>query len=159
MLVRSVFFRRDGYVYTLFSQARLPTYLVKWEPQSSAQRLTWKQDVTAEVHPRASTGMQRSRHGQICVLSSDGFVTVVDCDTLRPVFQPRKLGSMPITSAVYYGDDMLITGSADYCYNLLPLNTFSALNALRNLVIQIALLLLLILFAVDFFVDDDFRGV
>jgi hypothetical protein len=65
---------------------------------------------------------------------------------------------MPITSAVYYGDDMLITGSADYCYNLIPLNTFSALNAVRNLVIQVVLLLLIILFAVDFFIDDDFRG-
>ena len=42
---------------------------------------------------------------------------------------------MPITSAVYYQDEMLITASADYTYNLIPLNTFSALHALRNLVI------------------------
>jgi hypothetical protein len=66
---------------------------------------------------------------------------------------------MPITSAVYYGDDTLITGSADYCYNLIPLHTFSVVNALRNLIIQMVLLVLVVLFAVDFFVDDDFRGI
>ena len=64
---------------------------------------------------------------------------------------------MPITSAVYYKDEMLITGSADYCYNLIPLNSFSALNAVRNLLIQMALLILIILFSIDFFIDDDFR--
>jgi hypothetical protein len=66
----------------------MPTYLVKWEPVVSkpGQKPVWKQDVTAEIHPKASTGMQRSRHGQICILSSDGFVSVVDCETLEPVF-------------------------------------------------------------------------
>ena len=64
---------------------------------------------------------------------------------------------MPLTSAVYYGDEMVITASADYTYNLIPLNSFSALNTMRNLFIQMALLLLFILFAVDFLVDDEFR--
>ena len=84
-------------------------------------------------------------------------MTIVDFETLQQVYQPKKLSTMPITSAVYYGDEMLITGSADYCYNLIPLNTFSALHALRNLLLQMALLLLLILFAVDFFFDEDFK--
>jgi hypothetical protein len=113
--------------------------------------------VTSEVYAKASTGMQRSRSGQISVLSSDGVVSIVDSETLQPVYQPKKLGTMPITSAVFYGDNTLITGSADYCYNLIPLNTFSALNAFRNLVIQLALLLLVILFVVDFFFDEDFK--
>ena len=69
------------------------------------------------------------------MLSSDGFVSIVDSETLQPVFQPKKLGTMPITSAVYYKDEILITGSADYCYNLIPLTNFSALNAVRNLLI------------------------
>ena len=91
------------------------------------------------------------------MLQSDGHVTIVDFDTLEQLYAPKKLGTMPITSAVYFGNDTLITGSADYCYNLIPLNTFSALHAVRNLFIQMALLLLVILFAVDFVFDDDFH--
>ena len=64
---------------------------------------------------------------------------------------------MPLTSAVYYGDEMIITGSADYTYNLIPLKTFSALNAMRNLLIQMGLLLLVILFVVDYIVDENFK--
>jgi hypothetical protein len=79
--------------------------------------------------------MNRSRNGQICILSSDGIINIVDCETLQQIVQPKKLGTMPITSAVYYQDEMLITASADYTYNLIPLNTFSALHAVRNLLI------------------------
>ena len=158
MLIRSVFFSRDNCIYSLFSMARLPSYIVKWQPLAG-QRPSWKQEVTGEVHEKACTGMQRSRHGQIAVLTSDGIVNIVDSDSLASVCAPRKISTMPVTCAVYNGDDMLITGSADYTYNLIPLNSFSALSAIRSLIVQMIILVLILLFAVDFFVDDEFRQI
>ena len=98
--------------------------------------------------------MKVARHGQICVNTSDGLTLILDADSLKPVLKPKKLSSMPITSTAFYQDELLVTASADYCYNIIPLSSFSAVGAIRKLLLQIVVLLVILLFAVDYFYDD-----
>jgi hypothetical protein len=164
MLARAVYFRRDGSIYTLFSVARMPSYLIKWAPvwkeaapdakDRTPSVMQWKPEVNQEIHDKACTGMRVARHGQICVNTSDGFAIILDADSLKPALKPKKLSNMPITSSGFFQEELLVSASADYCYNLIPLSSFSAVGAIRNLVIQIAVLLLILLFAVDYFYDD-----
>jgi len=79
--------------------------------------------------------MKVARHGQICIGTSDGFVVILDADSLKPALKPKKLSHMPITSCGFFQEELLVTASADYCYNLIPVSSFSVIGAVRNLVI------------------------
>ena len=59
MIMRACSFRRDGCVYTLCTQARDPTFLIKWRP--SGQK--YQPETTEQVHEKPSTGMRLSQNG------------------------------------------------------------------------------------------------
>lgn len=85
------------------------------------------------MHEKSSTGMRISRNGQICVMTSDGFANLIDSVTLRPIYKPKKLHNMPITSCAFqYETNTLVTASTDYTYKFTKLSDFSVLRAFKN---------------------------
>ena len=89
----------------------------------------------------------------MCVMSSDGFINLVDLETLAPLAKPKKLHNMPISSAVFREEsNTLITTGLDYRYNFVPLSSFSAMNEMKNLLMYMAIVILVLLYFIDYLV-------
>lgn len=73
--MRGCFFTNDGkFIYTLATQTRAKSYLIKWKNQQNFDPAK----VTL-VHNQTSSGMRVSPNGQkIGIMTSDGFVKVMN---------------------------------------------------------------------------------
>merc|ERR1712060_221000 len=108
---------------------------------------------TKEVHNKPCSGIRASASGRICVMSSDGFISLVDLETLAAEGKPRKLHNMPISSAVFREEsNTLVTVGLDYRYNFVPLSSFSAFNEVKNLLMYMAIAVLVLLYFIDYLV-------
>ena len=56
MIMRACCFRDDNSVYTLCTQPREPTFIVKWRQQGK----NFQPERTGQVHLKSSTGMRLS---------------------------------------------------------------------------------------------------
>ena len=65
--------------------------------------------------------MRASRQGSICVMTSDGYVCLLDALSLQETTGKRKPHNMPITSVVFKDEEnMMITAGIDYKYCVIP---------------------------------------
>ena len=86
-------------------------------------------------------------------MTSDGFVNLVDSETLTPLTKPKKLHNMPISNVVFKEDsNMLITSALDYKYKFVPLSSFSAVREIRKLLMYVAIMVLLLLYFIDYLI-------
>lgn len=86
-------------------------------------------------------------------MSSDGFVNLVDLETLAPIAKPRKLHNMPVSSVVFREEtNELVTAGIDYRYNFVSLSSFSAMTEVKNLLMYMAIVILVLLYFIDYLV-------
>ena len=86
-------------------------------------------------------------------MTSDGFANLFDSETLAPLAQPKKLHNLPISNVVFREDsNMLITSGLDYKYKFVPLSSFSAVREMKRLLTYIAIMILILLYLVDYLV-------
>lgn len=86
-------------------------------------------------------------------MTSDGFINLVDSESLVPLTKPKKIHNMPILCAVFREEsNMLITAGLDYKYNFVPLSSFSPVTAIKNLLMYMAIAILILLYFVDYLV-------
>ena len=131
MMMRGCFFSGDSrYLYTLSTENRQRSYIVKWEnKQKFLQKAVQSEPVeVAVIHPNTVTGMCVSPDGsQIGVRTSDGFVKVIATNS----FSSGKFGvsqrrhRMPVTCLSFKTDadgnsTHILSGSSDYTYNIIP---------------------------------------
>ena len=91
--------------------------------------------------------MRASRTGTIAVLASDGHVSLLDAGSLEETTKKRQPHTMPITSCVFKDDEkMLITSGLDYKYCIIPQNPTSLLSYVRNMFLNMAILLIILLY-------------
>ena len=125
MKMQSCLFARDGSIYTMAIYPQQPTYVIRWqcnrrENQPKAPP-TWTPALTKEVHHKPSKGMRASRMGQICVMTSDGFVSLLDAMNLQETTPIRKVHNMPISNVCFRDDEgVMITSGIDYKYCIIP---------------------------------------
>lgn len=100
--MRACAFTDDGSIFTLCTQAREPTFVIKWINRESP--FNYQSELASQVHEKASTGMRLSKSGTLSILTSDGFCNLVSQKTLKPLVKPKKLHNMPITSCAFRGD-------------------------------------------------------
>lgn len=55
MIMRACLFREDDSLYTLCTQPREPSFLIRWRPLGNKK---YEQQTTSQVHRMASTGMR-----------------------------------------------------------------------------------------------------
>lgn len=80
MIMRACCFRDDGTIYTLCTQPREPSFIVRWAYKDKK----YQPSRTGQVHAKSSTGMRLSPdQRQLCVMTSDGFANIVDTATLQ----------------------------------------------------------------------------
>ena len=86
-------------------------------------------------------------------MTSDGFVNLVDSDSLTPLTKPKKLHNMPISNVVFKEDsNVLITSALDYKYKFVPLSSFSAVHEIKKLLMYVAIMVLLLLYFIDYLI-------
>ena len=86
-------------------------------------------------------------------MTSDGFVNLVDSETLKPLTKPKKLHNMPISNVVFKEDsNVLITSALDYKYKFVPLSSFSAVREIQKLLMYVAIMVLLLLYFIDYLI-------
>ena len=86
-------------------------------------------------------------------MTSDGWVNMVDLETLTPLTKPKKLHNMMIQNAAFLEDgNALVTCGLDYRYNFVPVSSFSALTEIKNLLMYMAIIILVLLYFVDYLV-------
>ena len=86
-------------------------------------------------------------------MTSDGFVNLVDSETLVPLTKPKKLHNMPISNVVFREDsNMIITSGLDYKYKFVHLSSFSAVHEIKKLLMYIAIMVLILLYFIDYLV-------
>ena len=128
--MRGCFFTEDSrYLYTLSTENRQRSYLVKWEnKQKFAQKAVQSEPVdVAVIHPNTVTGMCVSPDGsQIGVRTSDGFVKVIPTNsfTSGKFTLSSRRHRMPVTCLNFKTDadgnaTHIISGSSDYTYNII----------------------------------------
>ena len=60
---------------------------------------------------------------------------------------------MPISNVVFREDsNMIITSGLDYKYKFVPLSSFSAVREIRKLLMYIAIMVLILLYFIDYLV-------
>lgn len=97
--------------------------------------------------------MRASRHGHLAVLTSDGFLSIHDASSLNEITSKRKLHNMPITSLCFKEEEgTIITAGLDYKYCIVPLTAESTFAFVRNLFLNMALLLLILLYVAEWLV-------
>ncbi len=149
MIMRSCVFARDNSLFTLCTQAQMPTYLIKWScGQKEGQKVpSWSPEVTKEVHHKPSTGMRVSRSGTIAVLCSDGHLSLHEASSLNETTRKRRPHVMPITAAVFRDEEgTVVTAGLDYKYCILPQTSTSILDYGKTLLFNVALLLVILLY-------------
>ena len=153
--MRSCLFARDNSVYTLCTQAQMPTYLIRWQSEQNdkTKKFSWKPAITKEVHHKPSTGMRASRQGEIAVLTSDGHVCMLEAASLSETTSKRRPHVMPITSLVFSGSDgdRIITAGLDYKYCILPKTSSSWLKFFTTLLFNMGFFLVLLLYFAEWF--------
>ena len=86
-------------------------------------------------------------------MTSDGFANLVDIESLAPLTKPKKLHNFPISNVVFREDsNSIITCGPDYRYNIVPLSSFSAINEIKKLLMYMAIVILLLLYFIDYLV-------
>lgn len=91
--------------------------------------------------------MRASRHGHIAVLTSDGHVSIHDAGSLTEVTRKRKLHNLTITSLCFKEEEgIIITSGQDYKYCIVPLTAESTFAFARNMLLNMAILLLILLY-------------
>ena len=123
--MQSCLFARDGSLYTLATYPQMPTYVIHWQCNMNEKLPnappTWTPALTKEVHHKPSTGMRASRKGTLCVMTSDGYICLLDAKTLKETSSKRKPHNMPITSVVFRDEEnIMITSGIDYKYCIIP---------------------------------------
>ena len=82
MKIQSCLFDKDNTVYTLATWPQMPSYVIRWQGNSkideSNMPTNWNAAITKEVHHKPSTGMRASYTGKLCVMTSDGYVCMLD---------------------------------------------------------------------------------
>lgn len=139
MLIRTVAFDSEDRILVLHSQARMPTTLIRWD--HVPHKRAWQKSQTSQIYEKAATGM-RQTNNHLIILASDGNALLTNLDTFK-TSKPKKLGSMPLTCATFYGGHA-VTGSADYCYNFVELTAFSSIDV-KQLALHLGLVLILIM--------------
>ena len=63
MVMRSCLFARDNSLYTLCTQAQVPTYVIRWQSNQNekTKAYSWTPAITKEVHNKPSAAMRASR--------------------------------------------------------------------------------------------------
>ena len=86
----------------------------------------------------------------ISVLTSDGYVKTLTEDFQIIVSQKRH--NLPVTSLVYL-DDHIITGSADYTYNFIPIKLpgLGIFSFLSQIIMRSIIVVVFLLLASDYF--------
>ena len=154
MIMRSCLFARDNSLYTLCTQAQVPTYVIRWQSNQNEKTkvYSWTPAITKEVHNKPSAAMRASRQGQIAVLTSDGYVSLLDAASLSETTSKRRPHVMPITSAVFLEDEQkIITAGLDYKYCILPMSASTWLGMVTKLLINMGFFLLLLLYFAGWF--------
>ena len=91
------------------------------------------------------------RSGQICVFTSDGWVSIYNGQTLQREINPQKHHNMPICNAKWVEtQNTIVTAGSDFRYNLVNLRPASSTS--KRLLMQIALLILILLYFADYLV-------
>ncbi|CDW89290.1 serine threonine protein kinase with wd40 repeats [Stylonychia lemnae] len=120
MLMRGCFFTNDNkYIYTLATQTRSKSYLIKWQNKEN-----YEPAKVTLVHNTTSSGMRISPDGkQIGIMTSDGFVKVMNEGQENFTFA-QKRHRLPVTclgfkTNVNGGAEFVLSGSPDYTYNII----------------------------------------
>ena len=97
--------------------------------------------------------MKASKMGQIAVLTSEGHVSILDAMTLTETVAKRKPHTMPITALCFKDEEKeIITAGLDYKYCILPQSTTSVLGFLRDMLLNMGLLLLILFYVAEWIV-------
>ncbi len=130
--MRGCFFSPDSrYLYTLSTESRQKSYLVKWEnKQRFSQKAVQSDPVeVAMVHPNTVTGMCTTPDASLIgIRTSDGFVKVIHTSSFsdRKAFVVnQRRHRMPVTCLGFQMDfeghvTHVVSGSSDYSYNIIP---------------------------------------
>ena len=133
-LIRGCFFTSCGkYVFLLAAKMRYKSFLIKYQVTPNGNDIQFTPISTLEVHSNAVTRMKPSRDDKlIAIASSDGFIKTVDLDSLS-VIMGQKRHNLPVTAIGFLDSNnfnsnelettpnQVITGSADYLYNIIKL--------------------------------------
>ena len=87
---------------------------------------------------------------KLAVCGSDGFVNLVNADSLKPIQGAKKMHNMVVTGAAFYRDTTLVTASTDYSYMFTPLSDFSLIRWLTKLLTQFGVLFIILLLVADY---------
>ena len=131
--------------------------MIKWNCNRNESKPkappVWKEQITRQVHDKPAAGIKASRSGKIAVMMSDGHLSLIDAGSLKPTSVMRKPHEMPITAAVFREEEgQIITSGLDYKYCVLPVNPQSMFEFVRDLLLNMAILLIILLYVADWIV-------
>lgn len=158
-MIRGCCFTPDGrYVYLLASRVRYKTFLVQYSITPQYDKFEFNAVSVTDVHEHASTGMCMSPDASyISIMTSDGWIKTVDASTKKMLIS-QKRHNLPVTCTSFFAPDgstpsHVISGSADYTYNLIPLPRDSTIwNMLTHLLmvifVQVPVMLVIIVYLI-----------
>lgn len=132
MLMRGCFFSIDSrYVYTLATENRRNSYLIKWSNKGgfAQKERQCEPEEVGVVHNNTVTGLCLSHLGdKIGIRTSDGFVKVISALNIEKpnFFVNERRHKMPVTTLSFIHDPLsgtatdILSGSSDYTYNIIP---------------------------------------
>ena len=86
-------------------------------------------------------------------MTSDGFVNLVDAESLVPLSKPKKLHNMVVSNVVFREDsNEIITSGLDFRYRIVSLSSFSAFNEIKKILMCMAIVILVLLYFIDYLV-------
>lgn len=118
------------FIYLLAARTRYKSFLVKYSINSGKNgQISFRPVMAIDVHDQAATGLRISRDGSyISVSTSDGYIKVIDQNSGKMLLS-QKRHNLPTTCCIFTnieGNTLdtpthIITGSADYTYNLIAI--------------------------------------
>lgn len=157
LLMRGCFFSGQN-VYTMATQTRRKSYIIKWRPgrgKTFADKAEPPQaEAVTEVHPNTASGLRVSQDGsQVAIGTSDGWVKVIKESALargeaKFIFAEKR-HRLPVTCLGFRhgpsgAPEWLFSGSPDYTYNVIRCTKSFIVGLLSYIVWTLSVTLLLL---------------